>query len=351
MLLVSAGVLAILFARAENREFHLPGGDGTIVMIAGAWAAILIFYRMLDKPSLQGNEKFISSVGIEWGIFIALLVALGLSYVGKRIRAAERGEPPTTRAAGAEDRPPGAESTRTRRTVADPDFYEDRGSRRAPASASSRPARRARAGAQAKRAARGRIAQRPSLAPPPRSPALPAGAGVRVGADVLRGRAAARGVAGQRPGGRSALAAYHCADDVRLPQSTGARADVRAGRRGGPARGRLPAGRVDGARLVPGDEARQAGARRGTGGRRQDGAREGAVEVPRARARAPAVLRGPRRGEGAVRVELPQAAPADPGGGVGHGLGRGAGGHLRRGVPARAAADDARSPPSSPSCC
>jgi hypothetical protein len=132
VLLVSAGVLAILFARAEDREFHLPGGDGTIVMIAGAWAAILIFYRMLDKPGLQGNEKFISSVGIEWGIFIALLVALGLSYVGKRMRAAEREEPPSTKRSP-EDRPPGAESARPRQTVADPDFYEDRGSRRAPA--------------------------------------------------------------------------------------------------------------------------------------------------------------------------------------------------------------------------
>jgi hypothetical protein len=97
VLLVSAGVLALLFARAEEREFHLPGGDGTIVMLAGAWTAILIFYRMLDKPGLQGNEKIVSSVGVEWGIFIALLVALGLAYVGKRLRGAEREEPPLTR--------------------------------------------------------------------------------------------------------------------------------------------------------------------------------------------------------------------------------------------------------------
>jgi hypothetical protein len=130
VLLVSAGVLALLFARAEEREFHLPGGDGTIVMIAGAWTAILIFYRMLDQPGLQGNEKLVSSVGVKWGIFIALLVALGLAYVGKRIRTAEH-EPPLRRSP--EDRPSGAESTRPRQTTADPDFYEDRGSRRAPA--------------------------------------------------------------------------------------------------------------------------------------------------------------------------------------------------------------------------
>src|ERR1044071_3191249 len=43
VLLVSAGVLAMLFARAERRDFQLPGGDGFAVMIAGAWTALLIF--------------------------------------------------------------------------------------------------------------------------------------------------------------------------------------------------------------------------------------------------------------------------------------------------------------------
>ncbi|HEV2973887.1 MAG TPA: hypothetical protein VGX69_02690 [Solirubrobacteraceae bacterium] len=97
VLLVSAGVLAMLFARADGREFQLPGGDGTIVTIAGAWAAILIFYRLLDKPGLQGNAKISSTVGVQWGIFIALLVALGLVYSGRRIRASERGGPPLAR--------------------------------------------------------------------------------------------------------------------------------------------------------------------------------------------------------------------------------------------------------------
>lgn len=97
VLLVSAGVLSMLFARAEGRAFQLPGGDGAIVTVAGAWAAILIFYRLLDKPGLQGNAKISSTVGVQWGIFIALLVALGLVYAGRRIHASERGAPPLTR--------------------------------------------------------------------------------------------------------------------------------------------------------------------------------------------------------------------------------------------------------------
>jgi hypothetical protein len=94
VLLVSAGVLAMLFARAEGRTFQLPGGDGLIVMIAGGWAAVLIFYRLLDKPGLQGNQRITATVGVQWGIFIALLLALGLLYAGRRIRAGERGQPP-----------------------------------------------------------------------------------------------------------------------------------------------------------------------------------------------------------------------------------------------------------------
>ncbi|HEY2718319.1 MAG TPA: hypothetical protein VGI52_01715 [Solirubrobacteraceae bacterium] len=97
VLLVGVGVLAMLFARAERRDFNLPGGDGTIVMIAGAWVAILIFYRLFDKPGLQGNQRIVSTVGVQWGIFVALLVALGLAYTGKRIRTGEHEPPPRTR--------------------------------------------------------------------------------------------------------------------------------------------------------------------------------------------------------------------------------------------------------------
>ncbi|MGH2865889.1 MAG: hypothetical protein ACRDJX_11670 [Solirubrobacteraceae bacterium] len=98
VLLVSAGILATLFARAERRDFQLPGGDGLVVMIAGGWTALLIFYRLLDKPELQGNERVTSTVGVEWGIFIALLLALGLVLAGARMRAEERPEPPLRRA-------------------------------------------------------------------------------------------------------------------------------------------------------------------------------------------------------------------------------------------------------------
>jgi hypothetical protein len=117
--LVAVGVIVLLFARSEGRAFHLPGGDGTIVMIAGGWAAFLIFYRVFDRPT---GDRHISS-GIQWGFFLAFIAAGGLTYAGLRIRAAHRPEPPlpgeppyaprsTTRmAAPGPSRSPGAPAT------------------------------------------------------------------------------------------------------------------------------------------------------------------------------------------------------------------------------------------------
>jgi hypothetical protein len=88
VLLVAASVLVLLYARSQGRGFHLPGGDGTAIFLAGAWTVLLLIWRMFDKPNLEGDE------GIQWGIFVALLAAGSLAWAGLRIRAAHRPEPP-----------------------------------------------------------------------------------------------------------------------------------------------------------------------------------------------------------------------------------------------------------------
>lgn len=101
--LVAAGVLVLLFARAEGRRFNMPGGDGTIVALAGGWAALLIFYRVFDRPNGNGYP-----VGIQWGFFLAFVAAGALAYAGLRIRAGERPPAPLRRrAAPAPPTPPG----------------------------------------------------------------------------------------------------------------------------------------------------------------------------------------------------------------------------------------------------
>ena len=72
-LLLAAGVLALLFARAEGQSFHLPFGDGTIIATAGVWAGILIVARLFDR-SLGQN-------------LLALACAAILFLAGARERA------------------------------------------------------------------------------------------------------------------------------------------------------------------------------------------------------------------------------------------------------------------------
>jgi hypothetical protein len=90
VLLVAGGVLLLLFARAERRAFHLPGGDGTVVTAAGVWAAFLIVWRFFDRPDLGSGV----TVVLQWGIFVALVVALVLALAGRRIHRADITEPP-----------------------------------------------------------------------------------------------------------------------------------------------------------------------------------------------------------------------------------------------------------------
>jgi len=92
VLLVSVGVLFLLFARGERRAFHLPGGDGAVSVAAGGWTALLIIYRMFDKNSVKAGNLAIT-VGNEWGIFFALFAAIWLTWTGVVIRRAHRAEP------------------------------------------------------------------------------------------------------------------------------------------------------------------------------------------------------------------------------------------------------------------
>jgi hypothetical protein len=90
---VVVGVLVLLWARAERKAFHLPGGDGTVIMGAGLWVMFLIFYRQLDKPNGRKEGLIQTSIGVEWGIFVAFLLGALLAYAGYRIRASHVPEP------------------------------------------------------------------------------------------------------------------------------------------------------------------------------------------------------------------------------------------------------------------
>jgi hypothetical protein len=50
MVLTCVGVLALLRARAQQRRFHLPFGDGTVILAAAGWYALLVVTRVFDRP-------------------------------------------------------------------------------------------------------------------------------------------------------------------------------------------------------------------------------------------------------------------------------------------------------------
>jgi len=91
VMLVAVGVLFLLWARSQEKGFHLPGGDGTVILAAGCWAALLLIWRLFDKPDVAGAG---ATVGIQWGWFVALVMAGLLAAAGFRVRAAHQPEPP-----------------------------------------------------------------------------------------------------------------------------------------------------------------------------------------------------------------------------------------------------------------
>jgi hypothetical protein len=85
ILLVAVAVCFLVWARSRRKGFHLPGGDGMAITLAGAWCVLLIVFRMFDQPD---------EAGIQWGLFGAFVAAGALIAVGARLRAVHAPEPP-----------------------------------------------------------------------------------------------------------------------------------------------------------------------------------------------------------------------------------------------------------------
>jgi hypothetical protein len=101
VMLVAAGVLYLVWARSKRQAFHLPGGDGFVISLAGAWALLLLIWRLFDKPDAEGGA---ATVGLQWGIFAALLAA-GRSWrpgpgCARSTGPSRRTPPPTSRRRG-----------------------------------------------------------------------------------------------------------------------------------------------------------------------------------------------------------------------------------------------------------
>jgi len=77
IVLTALAVLALLRARANRRDFHLPSGDGTVILVAALWAALLIVVRLFDRPLGQSVLALACA---------AILAAAGLRERARRPR-------------------------------------------------------------------------------------------------------------------------------------------------------------------------------------------------------------------------------------------------------------------------
>jgi len=85
ILLVAVAVGFLVWARWRRKGFHLPGGDGAAITLAGAWCIVLVIFRMFDQPD---------DAGIQWGLFGAFVCCGALIAAGARIRQVHAPEPP-----------------------------------------------------------------------------------------------------------------------------------------------------------------------------------------------------------------------------------------------------------------
>ena len=74
-ILIAIGVLALLRGRALGKRFHLPFGDGTAILAAGIWAALLIVVRLFDRPLGQNLLALVCA---------AILIVAGAAERAKR---------------------------------------------------------------------------------------------------------------------------------------------------------------------------------------------------------------------------------------------------------------------------
>jgi len=75
IMLVGVAVLALMLARGGEAKFFLPIPDRIVVMIAGAWTFLLVFYRFVAQPEGKNNPKIVTDYQLSWGIFFGLTAA------------------------------------------------------------------------------------------------------------------------------------------------------------------------------------------------------------------------------------------------------------------------------------
>lgn len=93
ILILSLGTILLLFLRAEGRLTFSTANDGWAVTVAGALSVFLVVLGLFNAPSPATRSQYVLSTGLEWGIFLALLAAIGMTWAGGRMRRSLEEDP------------------------------------------------------------------------------------------------------------------------------------------------------------------------------------------------------------------------------------------------------------------
>lgn len=100
LLLVDLAILLLLYLRSTGRRVELPADDGTMIAIAGGWMLVLLVIRVVfAKPEVTGAAGTAPTVGLQWGLLVAMAAAGGMLASGLASRTIEhhaRSAPPAT---------------------------------------------------------------------------------------------------------------------------------------------------------------------------------------------------------------------------------------------------------------
>jgi hypothetical protein len=88
LLITVVAALALIVQVRRGRTPPLPLHEGTLLAVAGIWAAVLVGYLMVDRPEATVFD-FPTEYGLRFGIFVAMGGAAALALAGLRLRRLE----------------------------------------------------------------------------------------------------------------------------------------------------------------------------------------------------------------------------------------------------------------------
>ena len=117
LLITVAAALVLLVEVGRGRRPPLPLHVGTMLIVAGAWSAILVGFLMINRPTTRIRD-FPTDYALSFGAFVALAGAVTMAVAGWWIRHSElsRDAARVSPAQGAARSPTSASPTRSPRS-------------------------------------------------------------------------------------------------------------------------------------------------------------------------------------------------------------------------------------------